>query len=361
MKRIHYLSYLRALACIAIVILHTVDAAVILYGDTISEAEKTASLCVVYCMMWAVPVFVMVTGALLLRKEKSITLKDVFGKYIFRIVVALLACCLIFSLLDTLMNKDGAGAGFLLRGLWNTLTGRGWSHLWYLYLLIGLYLLLVFYRMIARSASAKEYRYLLLVYAIFLSILPVFQLWNVKIGFYLHVSTIYPFYLFAGYGIAEGIVRIKRPVSILLIVVGLAGIILSTIWDAHYERVAYGNLLGYSSIFVLLLSCGVFALIKDLKGGLKISCTKLSKTVTVYEEKKPGFIGRVLLELDRCSFGVYLIHMVFIRLFLRYWKINPYEFGPAILIFAGLVVGSLIISYGITVILKLIPGVRKIV
>ena len=361
MKRIHYLSYLRALACIAIVILHVVDAAVILYGDQIGEGTKTASLSVVYCMMWAVPAFVMVTGALLLPKEKQLTLKDIFRKYILRIVIALLAFSLIFSLFDTLMNKDGAGAGFLLRGLWNTLTGRGWSHMWYLYLLIGIYLLLVFYRMIAKHASVKEYRYLLLVYAIFLSVFPLLQMWNVKIGFYIHVSTIYPFFFFAGYGIAQGIVKIKRPLSILLIIIGAAGIVLSTIWDAHYDRVAYGNLLGYSSIFVLLLSVGIFALVKDLKGGLKIKCTKISETVTVYEEKKPGFIGRVLLELDRCSFGIYLIHMIFVRLFLRYWEINPYELGPTILVFAGLVVACLIITYGITLILKLIPGVRKII
>ena len=55
MKKVLYLSYLRAFACIAIVLLHTVDGAVILYQDQITSGERIASLSVVYCMMWAVP------------------------------------------------------------------------------------------------------------------------------------------------------------------------------------------------------------------------------------------------------------------------------------------------------------------
>ena len=67
MKRTNYYSYLRAIACMGIVLLHTADASVMLYGDAISNVQKTVSMGMVYCMMWAVPTFVMVTGALLLN------------------------------------------------------------------------------------------------------------------------------------------------------------------------------------------------------------------------------------------------------------------------------------------------------
>ena len=351
---------MRAAACIAIVLLHTVDGAVIIYQDQITNGERIASLSVVYCMMWAVPCFVMITGALLLDKNRTMTLKDVFGKYILRILIALFAFAWIFALFDTLMNQDGTGIGFLWKGFINALTGNSWAHMWYLYLLIGLYLLMIFYRAIANHVSDTEYRYLLLVYVIFLSLLPLLQMWNVQAGFYIHVSTIYPFYLFAGYAIARGKLKSSRGISILLMVVGAAGIVASTILDAKYVNISYGNLLGYSSIFVILLSVGVFSLVKSIWGDLRIQRTALNETTTVYEEKKPGIVGKVLLELDRCSFGIYLIHMIFVRLTLRYWHWNPFASKVTILVFLGLVVGITLVSYVITRLLKLIPGVRKI-
>ncbi len=371
MKKILYLSYLRAVACISIIILHTVDVAVILYQDQITNGERIASLSVVHCMMWAVPCFVMVTGTLLLNKDRIVTIKDVFRKYILRILIALAAFSLIFALFDMLMNKDGFGAAFLAKGFLNALTGNGWAHMWYLYLLTGLYLLLIFYRAVANHVSDSEYRFLLIVYAVFLSLLPLLNMWNAKAGFYIHVSTIYPFYLFAGYAIAENKLKINRWISILLMVIGIAGIVGSTILDARDVRIAYGNLLGYSSIFVLLLTVGVFSLMKNLFGSadhaeVEAVVDPVKDGDEVAEEtgipapKKSGVVSRILLEIDRCSFGIYLIHMIFVRLVLRYWHLNPYASNVTILIFAGLVLGILIISYGITALLKLIPGVKKI-
>ena len=353
MKKIHYLSYLRAVACIAIIILHTVDGAVIMYQNSISSGEKVSSLSVVYCMMWAVPCFVMVTGALLLDKNRIITIKDTFKKYILRILIALVAFSLIFALFDTLMNKDGTGIAFFGKGLLNVLTGNGWAHMWYLYLLIGLYLLMIAYRAVANHVSDSEYRYLLIVYAVFLSLVPLLQIWNAKTGFYIHVSTIYPFYLFAGYAIASQKLKINRGISILLMAIGVAGIVASTILNEKYVNISYGNLLGYASIFVLVLTVGIFSLAKNSE---RPSLPDVENSV----EKKPGIIGKIFLEIDRCSFGIYLIHMIFVRLTLRYWQINPYASNLTILIFISLVLGILIVSYGITALLKLIPGVKKI-
>lgn len=350
MKKILYLSYLRAAACISIIVLHTVDVAVILYQEQISNGERLASLSVVHCMMWAVPCFVMVTGALLLDKDRTISIRDIFLKYILRIIIALVAFSLIFALFDTLMDKSGTGFGFLAKGLSNVLTGNGWAHVWYLYLLIGLYLLMIFYRAAANHVSNAEYRYLLAVYVVFLSILPLLSMWNAKAGFYIHVSTIYPFYLFAGYAIATQILKIKRWLSILLSLVGIAGVIAATILNEYCANISYGNLLGYSSIFVLLMSVGIFSLARGDK----------NRMVPDREQKKPHIIGKVFLEIDRCSFGIYLIHMIFVRLTLRYWAINPYSSNLTILIFIGLILGILVVSYGITALLKFIPGVRKI-
>ena len=55
-------------------------------------------------LMWAVPCFLMVSGALLLNPAKEIPLKKLFGKYIKRMFLALLIFTFIFQLFDILMT-----------------------------------------------------------------------------------------------------------------------------------------------------------------------------------------------------------------------------------------------------------------
>ena len=61
--------------------------------------------------------------------------------------------------------------------------------------------------------------------------------------------------------------------------------------------------------------------------------------------------------MGSCTFGIYLIHMVFIRIVFRYMRIDPYQ-GIAAIDLILIVAGILVISFVITWILKKIPGVR---
>ena len=88
-KHITYLSYIRAFACLAIIFLHTYTMEAMYYRLDISVETYALSSCVAYIMMWAVPCFVMVTGALLLAPDKDISLKRLYGRYILRIIIVL--------------------------------------------------------------------------------------------------------------------------------------------------------------------------------------------------------------------------------------------------------------------------------
>ena len=65
--------YLRVIACLAIVILHTAYGAGSEFEEVITSFQHTVTMTVTNCMMWAVPCFVMITGALLLPPEKDIS------------------------------------------------------------------------------------------------------------------------------------------------------------------------------------------------------------------------------------------------------------------------------------------------
>ena len=297
----------------------------------------------VYCMMWAVPCFVMVTGALLLNPEKEITYKKLYGKYILRIVLALAVFGVIFRCFDIVMNHEAWSVMGVLQGLGNVMIGKSWAHLWYLYLLIGIYLLLPFYRKIAAHSSTKEIWYLLGIYALFLSILPLTGMVDVDLAFYIHTSTIYPFYLFLGWAISSGKLNISKSGGAVLLLVGT--LLLVTVVRYRYingvEELA--KLLNYSSVFVILQCMGLFALLKqDEDSDIKVSRGE-----------------KILLSIDRCSFGIYLIHMIFIRLVLRYWEVNPYTSGSWMI--PVISIGVFLISWIVVSILKTIPGCNRIV
>ena len=343
--RVSGLSYLRAAACVAIITLHTVNAAEILYRDRLSLAQLTASMAVVYVMMWAVPCFVMVSGALLLDPAREVTLEKIFRKYLLRVVGALLLFGLIYRGFDLLMNREPFSLLSLLKGLANVFTGQSWAHLWYLYLLVGLYLLLPFYRMVAKESSERLLRYLLLVYVVFLSLLPLTRMANVESAFYIHVSTIYPFYLFAGYAVSSGALRLSRPAAAGAALGGTVLIVLASILRFRLPAERLDEILAsYSSMFVILQSVGMFSLL-------------CSGDETAARRPSSAF-GRLLLFIDENSFGVYLIHMIWIRLLLRYLEINPYEIG--LWLFPVLILGNLAVSCLVTWALRRIPGMKRI-
>jgi len=330
-------SILRLLACFGIIVLHTAYQAVLQYNGTITDGQKFGALAVTNCLTWAVPCFVMITGALLLDPTRELTLKKLFSKYLLRVVGALVLFVLLYRLFDMATGVVPATGVSFLEAFKQLYTATSWSPLWYLYMLIGLYLLLPFYKKIAAHSSEKELRYLLLIYLVFLSLLSLTELANVASGFYIHVSTIYPFYLFLGYAIHTGAIRIPRPVSVLLILVGTVGIVLGTKYVLDSGNTAVTMLWKYNSILVILQSAGLFSLFDSEKAG----------------ERELRF----LKELDLCTFGVYLIHIILVKYAWAVLGLNPFEKGY---LFPVVVLAVTVISFLVTWVLRKIPGLKQI-
>ena len=96
-----YISFLRILSTLAVVFLHTNNT--ILNNNSyfhFSNGQKLVLSTNTVLMNWAVPVFLMITGELLLDRAKEITIKKCFNKYIRRIVLALFIFGVPFSLLE---------------------------------------------------------------------------------------------------------------------------------------------------------------------------------------------------------------------------------------------------------------------
>lgn len=129
--------------------------------------------------------------------------------------------------------------------------------------------------------------------------------------------------------------------GVLLIVVGTAGIIAATVCKGQYNVEQLELLWGYSSILVVCQAAGIFYLMKNVK---------------IQMENKHW---KCINFIDQCSFGIYILHMILVRLVLRYWGFNPYE-GNIVLNFGGLIIGTLCVTLIVTAVLRKIPGMKKI-
>ena len=338
----NYISALRAVSCIGVIYLHLLSVFEPVYRESVTVFADTASRASMRLMMWAVPCFVMSTGALLLQPDKEIGPKRIFGRYILRVAVSMLVFFPLYALADRLMEGGKVDTGVLLGGLRSIVTGESWPHVWYLYLLLGLYLTLPVYKAFAAKAKEGTVRYVLTVLFFFFSILPLIRFLDVTPAFYVHVLTIYPFYLLTGYAIDRGIVKIHPLIAVTGSLLGAGLTVFSVIWQANGAPDAVSTLLGYSSAPVVMMSVSLFSLFHSGENAFKKG-------------------GKLLPAIDGCSYGIYLVHLVYIRLLLKVFSFDPYHFAvpaPVVFFLGGIVI--LILSWIPVFLLKKIPGLRKI-
>ncbi|MGI6512622.1 MAG: acyltransferase [Catenisphaera adipataccumulans] len=333
---VSYFSYLRIVACICIIILHIVYSAVLVYGNSISAEQYTHSMMICNNLMWAVPCFVMITGALLLDPNREVSLKKLFGKYISRMIWALAIAIVVFNFVDLWMNHDSFSVSMIGSMVYQFFTNTSWSHLWYLYLLIGLYLILPAMKKITQNANEKEIKYLLLIGFLFLSVFQLFNIWNVPFAFYIHISTIYPFYFLLGYAIQNRIIDLNRIKSLCLILVSTVLLLIAT-YQFYMNGVQNIDILwSYNSVFVVIQSAGVFGFFQSIK-------KKETKTAHV---------------LNAYTFGVYIFHMIIVRYLYKVMLINP--FTNTLWNFLWMISITTLISFAFMFIIKKIPGLKKV-
>lgn len=338
-NRIPQLTFARTIACFAIVALHTLFGANEYFIDTLTRDQNIVSRAIENNLMWAVPIFLMVTGVLHLDARKKLTLRKLYGKYISRVFLALVIFSVLFRIFDMIMDGERFSAYGVLYAFTELVISKGWGHLWYLYLLIGLYILMPFYKKIAEGSSDTELMYLAAVYIVFLSIIPLAESFGYKVGFYVCLALIYPLYLFMGHMIHEKRIVISITASAVIVVVSTACLIILSVIKYGKGIDVPNVLMGYSSPLVIAQSLGMFAII-DANGG------------------RIGTRGW-LEAIDGCAFGIYLIHMMFIRLVFKYMHINPYVTIPVVRI-SACIVFFFLLSYIVTALLKYVPVIRKV-
>lgn len=341
MRRHAYLDYVRAAATIAVVFVHVVTA---LSGSrTPDELGRFPYAVFSACHMlakWAVPCFLMISGALLLDPNKKIDFAWI-GKRVLKMVGVLLTFGVAYALMELVFTSRSFSIGMLLQALLNTAEGETWSHLWYIYTIIGLYVITIPLKYVVQGLGDKGLRWLLVVLVIGNFLIPSINvIFGLRLVRLMALDEYATYYLLGCYLSTRKSVK-PAPLFVLLLTATGAMVLLEV--GAIQQTGAVHPLNdGARSVLGLAQSTSIFLLIKNLcEGG----------------ERQTGALCR---QLCACSFGIYLIHPFFIHLLYQVVGFTPLSM-PIFIGIPVMLAVVLAISFCCAWILKRIPGVNRLV
>ncbi len=294
----------------------------------------------------AVPLFVMISGALMLNEDTSFSLKKLFFQKIPQLLLPLFVWSAVYALHYKILTPLSAGKTIDLSDVHSAFF-MGHYHLWYLYMQVGLYLILPFLRTFVK----KENKHLVLLYigitlltrftvpvlnSVALYWRPAQDILTFMDKFYLDFfSQFVAYYLTGWYVVHVGIPRKWQ--RILLYALSFLSV-LATILYVNFTK-DYRNAYSDWNLLVFLYSLGVFLAVSR-------HCTDIK-----------GIVRAVVLFISKHSFGVYVVHVLIIR-WVKSWLPNTLFPPVYILVCYAIVFG---ISLMIAFVLSKIPGIRKLV
>ncbi|MDY5272483.1 MAG: acyltransferase [Tractidigestivibacter sp.] len=163
-KTILCFEWARGFAAAMVVLLHVTQGIMANYPISVIGKSRAIVWTVTQFLLtrWAVPVFLMIPGALLLNPEKQTSWKDVW-RYERRVALVLAAFGYIFCLMEQYAGTRQLSPELFGISALNLLSGRSWSHLWYLYAMMGIYVLLPMVKAYASSVGPEDLRIFLII------------------------------------------------------------------------------------------------------------------------------------------------------------------------------------------------------
>lgn len=154
-KRIDYIDWLRIISALAVIGIHITMTQPNNYSvQEIGKDNYIILTCVYTLIQWAVPVFLMISGNLLLHSNKITFVK--VKKMTIRMGTVLLLFGSAFALLEQVFERKTLEIGMLPNSVLLTLQQKSWLHLWYLYVLIGIYLVLIPLKKFVDNSTDRE-------------------------------------------------------------------------------------------------------------------------------------------------------------------------------------------------------------
>lgn len=349
---------LRAIAIIMVVIIHVFGEYVNFPRDFLTGHWWAANLIDAFSRS-AVPLFIMLSGMLLLHEGKADSPRAFFKKRLYRLGIPVLFWPIFYTIWRLWLNHLPFSVSSFLA---DYISLSIYYHLYFLYVILGLYLLTPPLKIFIRHASENHKKYLILLTFSFSILIPLLK-YFFKID--INVSTILTiFLLFIPYYLAGDYLREKKitktqiiQLSILYVFISVATAIgnawymrsigwsmITTLSNARYDRYFYD----YLSITTVIQSLIGFVILSNLPTFLR------------FLEKER--IQKFVLQLASSSFGIYLIHPFLLEISNRIFLIDFDTFHIPIILFLFFKTATILtLSYLLVTLCRYIPGIKRIV
>ena len=295
-----------------------------------------------------VPLFVMISGAIFLDPDRCITIKKIYTKYILRIAIAYVVWSFLYAVYHSnILFERSFNNLYVFVVHW----AKGNFHLWYLWMLAGLYILVPVLRQIAKNRKILLY---LIAVCFLLCSVPQFidkiivikpiqiafetNLSGIVNGYLLLNPSMYVGYFAAGYYFSkwEGnrLTQNNKLFGMFLII--YIAVVVTINICASVKAGENKNYCDYTMPLQVVMSFGIFLFVKNIH---------------ICKGKK------IIAFLSGCSFGVYLIHPFAQSALNKMGLLNlPMSFAMNVLVVS---IASLILSVIVTLVIKKIPLANK--
>ena len=322
-KRLEYLDIIRVVACLMVIVMHAP-----ISGDG-AMAHGPFLVLTSYLAAPCVPLFFMVSGALLLPCKEGITARAYLAKRIGKIVGPTV-CFSLFYIALNISKMEATGKTIVLNLLSIPFSAQGHGILWFMYTLIGLYLLVPILSPWIRRTSKHEIELYLVLWFITL-LYPYIELLlqcNTGNTGVLYYFSGYAGYFLLGYYLSRNTLPLKVLLAASLFVLPLPLFNKLLGWELDFYTAFW-----YLSAPVAILTASWFCCIKRLFSTVCAKLSPLTKALTV---------------VSNLSFGIYLVHIFVMRTLLWNWafiqSIKNYYLQTSIVIVLTFM-GSLVIVY----------------
>lgn len=306
-KKIEWITSLRAIACLAVVMIHVIEGWIkaenvkiinnIIYtGGGVIDRNRWLLDCVIFRTItrFAVPCFIMITGCLLLNPKKNVTV-DKIKVYLKRIFLVLATFGFAFAFIEAFISSNNKSIiNIVLVALSNLVQGKAWTHMWYLYCLIGLYILTPLLRKFVKLANEREVKFTLICLFVLSSLIPTINhIFKLNISTFYLEGLNYLFIYLGGYYISCTNIFKEKNLYIGGII-GIVGFFLCCYFNVYNSQI---------NVFMILEAMAIVKLFASEK--IKIKPNKFINLIAKY------------------SFTIYLVHCFWINILYKGFHLYP--------------------------------------
>ena len=307
-EKVAYFDVIRACAIIAVVVTHVVMGVQHLVTKSDSLAWWIINVYTVFARP-AVPLFIMVSGALLLDVRKTENAATFYRKRALRVLVPFVLWSMVYLLLRKyVQHEEMSWPDFIVK----LITAPVYLHLWFVYTLLGVYLITPILRVLLRRLDPSAMRYLLIAWFVLFVFSPFFaQVFQFETIFGFPAFLGYVGYFVLGFYLHSQMAPLNARKGLFgALVIGLATCWLNAL--SPEKRDLWND---YFSPNTVLMSLCIFCFFRS-------SQCILSGTTLV---------KRCVNLLSDYSFGIYFIHIIILEALASgklFFTFNALSFHP---------------------------------